>query len=105
MKVSEMMSAIQVASNGNNQINLTDEVGNGVIFIAKDCDTDEVVILTSEDSEGISVERAMELLAGLEPDATVVTSENVYIDTIKYECVARPVLVCSKEVCNDRRTG
>ena len=105
MKVSEMMSAIQVASNGNNQINLTDEVGNGVIFIAKDCDTDEVVILTSEDSEGISVERAMELLAGLEPAATVVTSENVYIDTSKYECVARTVLVCSKEVCNDRRTG
>lgn len=105
MKVSEMMSAIQVASNGNNQINLTDEVGNGVIFIAKDCDTDEVVILTSEDSDGIFAERALELLENLDPAATVVTSENVYIDTIKYECVARPVLVCSKEVCNDRRTG
>lgn len=47
----------------------------------------------------------MELLAGLAQDVTVVTSENVYIDTIKYECVARPVLVCSKEVCNDRRAG
>lgn len=35
MKVSEMMSAIQVASNGNNQINLTDEVGNGVNFYCK----------------------------------------------------------------------
>lgn len=105
MRVAEMANAIRVASDGNEKINLVDEVGNGVIFIAKDCDTDEVVILTSEDSDGIFVERALELLENLDPAATVVTSENVYIDTIKYECVARPVLVCSKEVCNDRRTG
>lgn len=105
MRVAEMANAIRVASDGNEKINLVDEVGNGVIFIAKDCDTDEVVILTSEDSDGIFAERALELLENLDQAATVVTSENVYIDTIKYECVARPVLVCSKEVCNDRRTG
>lgn len=95
MKVSDMINAIHEATS-DYRINMVDQAGNGVIFIANDCDTSEVVILTSEDSEGIFAERALELLGALNPDATVVTSENVYINKVTYERVTRPTLVCSR---------
>lgn len=96
MKVSEMLSLIREQIKGmEKSVSLVDAQGRGIIHIGRDCDTGESVLLTSEQSSGICADRAIGLLENLEPDSVIVTSENIYIDSIRYEKVVRPVLVCS----------
>lgn len=96
MKAVDMMVLIKnQAKDMENLVKLVDVQGRGIIHIGKDCDTGESVLLTSDASDGISASRALELLEQLKPDSVIVTSENIYIDSIKYEKVVRPVLVCS----------